>query len=340
MRISRTLALGASTLVLVSACSTGGGSTPAPSSAPSNALPSAASAAPGSPDTSVPPSMSGEDPTIRVGSAGFYESALMAEIYAQVLEANGFQIERQLQIGPRDVTFPGLQNGDFDMMPEYIGSLLEFANDNAGEASGDAAATAEALQAQLDELGLTALGYTEAVDTNAYVVRKETADEYELSAVSDLADVQGELSWGLPPECVTNPLCGGALTDDYGIDLDTIKVTELPACDAPMAQALNDGGIDVAQLCSTQPDIERFGFVVLEDDLETQPADAIAPVFRNEVLEAAGGAEALAALLDPVSDAVTTEDLTALNVRVGLDQEDFADVATDWLTENGLLPGG
>ncbi|MDQ3553184.1 MAG: ABC transporter substrate-binding protein [Chloroflexota bacterium] len=292
---------------------------------------------PSSPDPSTP----GETPTIRVGSAGFYESALMAEIYAQVLEANGFEVDRDaLQTGPRDVTFPGLQNGDFDMMPEYIGSLLEFANENAGEASGDAAATAEALQAQLDELDLTALGYTAAIDTNAYVVRQDTADEYGLATMSDLADVQDELSWGLPPECVTNPLCGGALTDDYGIDLDAIDVTELGACDAPMAQALNEGGIDVAQLCSTQPDIERFGFVLLEDDQGTQPADAIAPVFRNEILEAAGGADALAALLDPVSDAMTTEDLTALNVRVGLDQEDFADVATDWLTENGLLTDG
>ncbi len=334
MRISRTLALGASMLVLISACATGGGSTPVPSSPPSGASPSAGT--PSSPDPSTP----GETPTIRVGSAGFYESALMAEIYAQVLEANGFEITRQLQIGPRDVTFPGLQNGDFDMMPEYIGSLLEFANENAGEASGDAAATAEALQAQLDELDLTALGYTAAIDTNAYVVRQDTADEYDLATMSDLADVQGELSWGLPPECVTNPLCGGALTDDYGIDLDAIDITELGACDAPMAQALNNGGIDVAQLCSTQPDIERFGFVLLEDDLGTQPADAIAPVFRNEILEAAGGADALAALLDPVSDAMTTEDLTALNVRVGLEQEDFADVATDWLTENELLTDG
>ncbi len=335
MRISRTLALGASMLVLISACSTGGGSTPVPSSPPSGASPSAA--APGSPDASAP----GETPTIRVGSAGFYESALMAEIYAQVLEANGFEIERELQIGPRDVTFPALQSGEtIDMMPEYIGSLLEFANDNAGEASGDAAATAEALQAQLDELDLTALGYTAAIDTNAYVVRQDTADEYDLATMSDLADVQGELSWGLPPECVTNPLCGGALTDDYGIDLDAIDITELGACDAPMAQALNDGGIDVAQLCSTQPDIERFGFVVLEDDQATQPADAIAPVFRNEILEAAGGADALAALLDPVSDAMTTEELTALNVRVGLEQEDFGDVATDWLTENELLTDG
>lgn len=262
----------------------------------------------------------------------------MAEIYAQVLESNGFTIERQLQIGPRDTTWPALQNGDFDMMPEYIGSLVEFINEGAGEASNDVAATAMALQARLDDEDMTALGYTEAVDTNAFVVRQDTADEMSLSQMSDLAAVQADLGWGLPPECATNPLCGGALTDDYGIDLDTIDITELEACSGPMATALNDEGIDIAELCSTQPDIERFGFVVLEDDQGTQPADALAPVFRNEALDATGGAEALAAILDPVSDAMSTDDLIALNVRVGLDQEDFDTVATDWLTEEGLLP--
>ncbi len=262
----------------------------------------------------------------------------MAEIYAQALEGNGFTVERQLQIGPRDTTWPALQDGDFDMMPEYIGSLLEFINESAGEASNDAAATADALQVRLDDEDMTALGFTEAVDTNAFVVRQDTADEMSLSQMSDLAAVQDDLAWGLPPECATNPLCGGALTDDYGIDLETIDVTELEPCSAPMATALNDGGVDVAELCSTQPDIERFGFIVLEDDQGTQPADAIAPVFRNEALEAAGGADALAAILDPISAAMSTEELIALNVRVGLDQEDFDVVATDWLTEESLLP--
>lgn len=263
----------------------------------------------------------------------------MAEIYAQVLEANGVTVERNLEIGPREVTLPALQAGtDFQMMPEYIGSLLEEINDGAGEASNDAADTAEALQARLDEVDLTALGYTKAVDTNAFVVRQDTADESSLSQMSDLAAVQADLSWGLPPECATNPLCGGALTDSYGIDLDTITITELVACSSPMATALNEGGIDVAELCSTQPDIESFGFVVLEDDQGTQPADALAPVFTNDALEAIGGAEAVAAVLDPVSSAMTTEALTALNVRVGVDQEDYDAVATEWLMEEDLLP--
>jgi osmoprotectant transport system substrate-binding protein len=307
MRQIRMLALGASLLALIGACGMGGGSSPTPG------------------------------PTIRIGSAGFYESALMAEIYAQVLEAHGYTVNRQLQIGPRPTTFPALEAGDFDLMPEYLGSLLEFINQGAGEASADSAATYDRLQERLADSGLTALGYTAAQDTNAIVVRADTATEHNLTTVSDLAAVQDQLTWGLPPECETNPLCGGALRDAYGIDLANIELVELGACGGEIATALNGGAVDVGQLCSTQPDIARFDFVVLEDDQRTQPAENMAPIVRNDFLSTVS-AESLAALLDPVSQAMTTEDLTALNVRVGIDQENFDVVARDWLTEKGLLP--
>lgn len=331
MRLYRTLALGASVLVLASACTTGGGSTSSPSSA-------ASTSASGTPAGSTAPSAAGGDgQTIRIGSAGFYESALMAEIYAQVLEDNGYTVERQLEIGPREQTIPALVDGDIDMMPEYIGSFLGALSEGEATPSPDSEETAAALDELLAERGLTRLGYTPAQDTNAFVVRQDTAEEFSLSAISDLADVQDQLTWGLPPECETNPICGGALTEAYGIDFDSIEVVELGACGAEIATALDGEAVDVGELCSTQPDIARFGFVVLEDDQGTQPAENIAPIFRDEWLEGAGGAEALAAILDPVSEAMDTETLTELNVRVGVDQEDFDTVATDWLTENDLL---
>jgi osmoprotectant transport system substrate-binding protein len=301
MRRFRMLALGASLLVLASACGTGGGQ------------------------------------AIRIGSADFYESALMAEIYAQVLEGRGYQVTRLLQIGPRPQTVPAIESGQIDLMPEYIGSLLEFINEGAGEASGDSAATFSRLEERLAERNLTALGYTPAQDTNAFVVRQDTADSLGLTTMSDLAAAQNELTWGLPPECDTNPLCGGALRESYGIDFDNIEVVELGACGGEIATALSSGAVDIGELCSTQPDIVRFNLVVLEDDQTTQPAENIAPIVRDGWLEAAGGADALVAILDPISAAMTTEDLTALNVRVGVDQEDFAVVAKDWLTEKGLL---
>jgi len=321
MRSIRMLALGASLLVLASACSTGGGS-PSPVDNPT-------------PDAQ----------TVRIGSAGFVESALIAEIYAQVLEAHGYTIDRQLQIGPRDVTFPALASGQLDMMPEYIGSTLEFVvrldADPPGEATNDTQQTLTRLRERVAGRGLTVLGPTEAQDFDAFAMRPSSAQELGISKMSDLAAHATELTWGVPSECATNPLCAGQLEDPYGIDFDSLTLIELGACGGEVAAALgssDEGAVDIGLMCSTQAEIARFGLVVLEDDQGVTPAQNIAPIFLTEWLDAAGGAEAMAAILDPVSAALSTEELTELNARVGIDQEDFAVVAGDWLAEEGLLP--
>jgi osmoprotectant transport system substrate-binding protein len=317
MRIHRTLALGAALLALVvSACAPGEGSGSPTASNPGTS-PSQSAAAEG-------------DRSIKIGSAGFYEAQLMAEIYAQALEANGYTVERTLGIGPRDTTQPAHESGEFDLQPEYIGSLLTFLG---GTASGDPDETFGELETALADVGLTPLEYTPAQDQNAFVVRSETAEDMGLTTMSDLADVAGDLVWGLPPECETNELCSGAL-EEYGIAYDDIEIESYAACDAPVAQALNDGVVDIAELCSTQPDIERFNFVVLEDDLQTQPSENIAPIVSTEWLESAPAD--FADILNAVSAAMDTETLTSLGVSVAVDQEDIADVATQWLTDNGL----
>jgi osmoprotectant transport system substrate-binding protein len=310
MRTHRRLALGAALLALVvSACASGEGS--------------------GSPSASGPDNEGVR--TIIIGSAGFYEAQLMAEIYAQALEANGYTVERKLGIGPRDTTQPAIETGEFDLQPEYIGSLLTFLG---GEASGDPDETFDALQTALEEVGLTALDYAPAQDQNAFVVRSDTAEDDGLATMSDLAAVATDYVWGLPPECETNELCRGALEDEYGIPFADLDIEPYAACDAPVAQALNDGVVDVAELCSTQPDIERFNFVVLEDDMQTQPAENIAPIVRTEWLDAAPAD--FADILNAVSAAMDTETLTSLGVRVAVDQEAVEDVAADWLADNGL----
>jgi len=330
MRQNRTLALGASLLVLLSACTAGGGE------------PSHASAAPASPTPEAPEPSVAAPATITIGSAGFYEAQLMGEIYAQALEAKGYQVQRQLGIGPRDNTQAALAGGQVDLVPEYIGSLLAFLGREAGaeddeqyQATGDSEQTHERLRAALAAEGLSVLGYTPAQDHNAFVVRPDTAEQYGLETMSDLASVATELVWGLPPECDGNPLCRGALEDVYGIAWDELQIEPLAPCDAPMAIALNEGAIDVAELCSTQPDIERFDFVVLEDDQLTQPAENIAPVVRTELLEALPSD--FVELLDSISAPMTTEELTSLGVRVAVDQESIEDVARSWLESHGLL---
>ena len=314
MRTTHVLAIGASMLVLLSACATGGGGSTSTQSA-------------GPPSTAAP---------IKIGSDGFYEAKLMGEIYAQVLEHAGYTVERNLGLGARDVTSAALESGQIDMKPEYVGSGLGFYDKT--KPTGDPAANAKALAEILATKGggISVLGYTPAQDTNAFAVRGETAAQMHLAKISDLTPIAGDLAWGLPPECATNPLCGGALKDAYGIDVTTLRVAPLAACDAPIAEALNGRAIDVAELCSTQPAISLFAFVVLEDDKHTQPAENIAPIVRNDYLAKVDGAS-FRKLLDDASAKMTTAELTKLGVAVAVDQKDIADVARTWLTDQGLI---
>jgi osmoprotectant transport system substrate-binding protein len=329
MRTPRVLALGMSMLVLLSACSTSGASS-SPSAAASATA--AQSSAPASVEPSAPAS---EAPkvAIRIGSDNFYESELMGEIYGQVLEDAGYPVERKYKLGSRQQRIPIMDAGEVDLVAEYVGSGLGFYDKKL--VTGDGEANATALATVLEPLGVSVLAITPGEDQNAFVVRKDTSDSLGLTKMSQLKDHQDALKWGLPSDCDTNPLCAGAL-EEYGITYPPKQREALGACDVPMATALDGKAIDLAELCSTQPAIAQFGFVVLDDDLDTQPAENIAPLVRDDYL-AKVDAAAFSALLDAASAKMTTEELTRLGVLIAVDQKDIADVAKEWLTEQGLL---
>jgi osmoprotectant transport system substrate-binding protein len=308
MRNYRGVALGASVLVLlISACTTGG----------SSQSPTASQAA---------------KPKVIVGSADFYESTLVAEMYAQALEAKGYTVERKLVLGARKLTNDALKNGQLNLMPEYIGSE---ARELKAEATGDPEVTAANLKKALEPLGLTLLDVAPGQDQNGFVVRQETATKYNLKTLTDLAAVTDKLKWGLPPECKTSPSCHQALLDSYGIDTDKLEVVPLAPCSAPMAEALNSSNVDVAELCTTQPAIQQFNFVLLDDDKRSQPADNMAPVVRKDLLDSAPAD--FADTLNAISAKLTTDELTALGVEINNNHKTEAEVAKKWLTDNGLI---
>ncbi|MGH2511902.1 MAG: glycine betaine ABC transporter substrate-binding protein [Candidatus Limnocylindrales bacterium] len=305
MRLNRGLALGASMLVLlVSACSTGGGSS---------------------------------KPTVKVGSDGFYEAKIMAEIYAQALEAHGYTVDRAgIGLGARAVTNPALESGQIDLDPEYIGSDL--ASYQPGTQTGDPQANMTALQAVLATKGggITVLPFSPAADVNAFVVRPETASQYNLVSLSDTTAVQDQLKWGLATDCKTNPVCAAALKSAYG--LDPTNVTYLSACDTPMAQALLAKTIDVGELCSTQPDTLTNNWVWLKDDKATQPADNIAPLVRDDYLAKLGDKTGFEKILNDVSAKMDTATLLQLNSNFVVQKQDVATIAKAWLAQVGLVP--
>lgn len=129
----------------------------------------------------------GSGKEVTVGSTNFYEQEILAELFAQVLEANGFTVERKFQLGNREIVFPALESGEIDVLAEYAATALEFVNGGAGEATTDAAETTAKLRERLQPKGLTALEAAPATDQNGFVVTKATADEYGISKLSDLA---------------------------------------------------------------------------------------------------------------------------------------------------------
>lgn len=299
MRMIRRLALGASVLALaLSACGPTGGS----------------------------------GATIKIGSDGFDEARVVAEIYAQALEAKGFTVDRAgIGIGPRAVTKAALESAQIDLKPEYIGSGLAA---YGGTPTNNSDTNRQALQDKLTPLKITVLNYTPAQDTNAFVVRKETAEQFKLTKMSDLTAVQDQLKWALATDCPTNPLCAEALKNAYGIDQP--DATLLDACSGPMADALLKKTVDIAELCSTGPEIITNGWVVLEDDKQTQPADNIAPIVRDDLLAKIDTAK-FTETLNAVSAKIDTKTLAQLYFDVAIGHKDLADVARAWLKANGFV---
>src|SRR3954452_25606800 len=333
MRHLRMLALGALALVLFGACAVGGSS----------------------------------QPTLKLGSVPFDEARVLAELYGQGLEANGYTVDRTgIGLGQRPVVAPAIESGQIDLQPEYIGSRISYELTSAqpsGPASaapassassapsapassggitgptGDSATNFSNLQTLLAPKNLTALNYTPAVDTNAFVVRSDTASQFKLTKMSDTTQYQTQLKWGLASDCPTNALCGkpGGALDQYGITQQTVAgATLLAPCDTPMAEALKAGTIDVAELCSTQPDIAVNGWVLLEDDKHTQPADNVSPIVRDDYLEKVDEAS-FEKLLNDVSAKIDTATLTDLSKQVVVDHKDPKDVAAAWLKTNGFV---
>ena len=312
MRSYRTLVLGAAMLaLLISACSPGEGD-------------ASASAAGGS--------QAADLPAITVGSAAFWESAVVAEIYAQALEGAGFSVERSLELGARDVTHPALLDGQINLMPEYVGGYLAVTYE--GTPTSDLDESLGALRDALEADGLVALEPTPGTDADGFAVRQETADEFGLATLSDLAEVAGDLRWGVAQECAENPNCGPGLERVYGIDFASLDAETLGACTPAIAEALNADSIDVAQVCTTQPEIVEYNLVLLEDDKGLAPAQNLVPIVRQDLMDEAG--DTIESTLNPISELLTTEELTNLGNAVVVNGDSYEDAAAQWLEDNGF----
>ena len=269
------------------------------------------------------------DDAITVGSFGFPESVLLAEIYSQALEAGGFTVERAFGLGPREFVGPALDRGLVELVPEYAGTALAFRSLGAGRPSADPYATHRDLDRALADSGVEALDSAPAQTANTFVVSRDVARRYHLQRLSDLIDVAGTLSFGGPPECPSRPLCLKGLEDRYGLHFG--KVLALDAGGPLTHQALDSGGVDVALLFTTDPKLDEF--VELVDDKSLQPAENVTPLIRRDVVDRFG--QGVTSLIDAVSRELDTRTLRELNATDAEEpgSEDAPAIATAWLQE-------
>jgi osmoprotectant transport system substrate-binding protein len=270
--------------------------------------------------------------TITVGSKNFTEQKVLGEIYAQALEAAGYTVEKQLNLGDEKTALAALEGGEIDAYPEYTGTaLLSFFGVQADKLPKDPNAAYEQAREGFAEKNLTAFEPTPFTSSNEVAVTKETAEENNLTTISDLESVAGEFTLYGSPECRQRLDCLLGLQEVYGLEFQRFVPVDI----ALRHEVLTKGQADVSIVFTTDPQIQREEFVLLEDDKGMFPPYNSTLVMRNEVAEQGGAG--LEELVAQVNEGLTAEAMQELNARVDLDKETPEEVAGAYLSETGLV---
>jgi osmoprotectant transport system substrate-binding protein len=272
----------------------------------------------------------GGDNTINVGSKDFTEQLILGEMYALTLEENGFTVERKLNLGGTPVAQAAIESGEIDLYPEYTGTglltVLKL------PASSDQQAVYNTVNEEYQEqFGLVWLAPAPMNNTQALAMTEERANELTIRTMSDFAAQASDLVLIGPPEFEIREDGLPGLQAAYG-DFD---LKEYKAVDAGLRyKGLIDGEADVAVAFGTDGEIDAYNLVVLEDDQNLFPPYQIAPVVRQDTLDANPSiAEALNQLSPLLNDGVMRQ----LNYEVSGNQREPAEVAREFLVNAGLI---
>ncbi len=273
----------------------------------------------------------GSGAPIRVGSKNFTEEFILGELYAQLLQANGFEVEKKLNLGATPIAQQALVNNEIDLYPEYTSTgLLEVLK---LEQQRDRQAIFDAVKSGYEEqFQLTWLEPAPFNNTNTFAMTKARADELGIKTYSDLSAKADQVVLGGPPEFLEREDTK-ALMEAYG-GFNFKEVRQLDG--ALRYQALTDGQIDVVVAFGTDGQIGGFDLVVLEDDKSFYPPYQVAPVIRQDTLAANPN---IAEVLNSLAPALDDATMATLNWMVdGPDKQEPADVARQFLTDQGMLP--
>lgn len=263
---------------------------------------------------------------IVIGSQDYYSNEIIAEIYAQALEAGGKTVDRQFRIGQREAYIPEIEAGKIDLFPEYTGPLLQFWQpETTARLSDDV--YAELVKAAPE--GLRVLEQSPATDQDAYTVTQAFADKWGLVNIEDLAKVTVPMKLGANSEGETRPNGPRGLKKTYGIE---VGFTPIEDSGGPLTvKALKDDSIQLAIIYTADPSIAKNNLVSLVDTKGLFLASHVVPLASGKVDDTAE------ATINQVSAAMTPADLIALNSRSVNEQLPAKTIAKEWLDEKGLV---
>jgi osmoprotectant transport system substrate-binding protein len=271
---------------------------------------------------------------LTIGSKNFTEQKVLGEIYAQGLEAAGFSVNKDLNLGDEKTALAALKSDEITAYPEYTGTaLLSFFGKSADELPKDPQAAYEEAKAGFEAEGLVAFPPTPFTSSNEVAVTQATADELGLKTISDLEGKSQDMVLYGSPECRQRLDCLLGLQQVYGLKFKKFVPVDI----ALRHEVLEKGQADVSIVFTTDPQNKREGFVLLEDDKGMFPPYNSTLVVRNDVIEKAG--PDFAKTVDMTSKGLTDEVMQELNARVDLDKQTPADVAGQYLQESGLVAG-
>jgi osmoprotectant transport system substrate-binding protein len=272
------------------------------------------------------------DVSLRIGSKSFTEQRVLGQIFAQGLAAAGFDVSTRLDLGDERIALKALENGTIDAYPEYTGTaLLSFFGRTPEDLPKDPQAAFREARRGFARKGLVAFPPTPFTSSNEVAVTKKTAERLGLQKISDLAEHARDLTLYGSPECRQRFDCLRGLREIYGLRFKRF----VPVDVSKRHEVLTSGKADVSIVFTTDPQIQREGEVLLEDDKGMFPPQNSTLVMRKDVADRAGAD--LARTVQAIESQLTDENMQELNARVDLDGQQPADVAKAYLRETGLI---
>jgi osmoprotectant transport system substrate-binding protein len=286
----------------------------------------------GSEQKAIASNSANKSTTIVVGSKNFTEQKVLGEVYAQGLEAAGYTVKKQLNLGDEKIALKAAEDGQIDAYPEYTGTILgSLFGVKSDQIPKDSQKAYQDSRADLAKKGLTAYPPTPFTSSNEVGVTQATAKKYNLRNISDLKPVAGKLTLYGTPECRQRLDCLLGLEQVYGLKFKKF----VPVAIDLRHEVLRKGQADVSIVFTTDPQIKRNNEVLLEDDKGMFPPNNLTFIVRDQTVKKAG--KDLPVVVDKVSKGLKDEVMQELNARVDIDKKTPKEVAGEYLKESGLV---